>query len=490
MIYLKKIWQSLFFTEHIFSPQNGLIKVRKLFYSYEVVAGGCFQSGWYVTALWRKMLREVSADHKVKTVLMLGLGGGGGIAEVRKKFPFAHIIAIEHDPVMAGIAKRIVFDKLKYSPELIIEDAKIALEAFVFQKRKFDVIISDIFNGNKPSPLMYSPSFISLLGKVLENSGYLLVNFYKNEKTIAPIFGEYFSCWDCLKYNSNRMRIYRHFGEGKVGDPVPKDFVNKEQSKIYLSAQLSRPWSTRLVGNEGCFGVCYFWRLFAIEWYSSDQEPTIIPWKGVRLIVWHPITQVNPKKGWWRNFLTRSGWQLQLGFAKNSERYWDSWSKHAKRHREKWQKDAQYVLHKATIDEFEKTYLASGKLDFLLRTGFMRVVRFHWEKHPENLDLYLVKDTQKEKDIAGLATVNYFDISQSRHTISFICEEAQKTSVGYGLIDNWFLQTGKVGIKYLDFGVVWKKGNPRAWKGYSNFKQQFGLQLISYPRSYFKLTIG
>jgi len=86
MTYLKKIWQSLIFTEHIFSPKNGLIKVRKFFYGYEVVAGGCFQSGWYVTALWRKMLKEVPLDHKVKTVLMLGLGGGGVLRKCGRNF--------------------------------------------------------------------------------------------------------------------------------------------------------------------------------------------------------------------------------------------------------------------------------------------------------------------------------------------------------------------------------------------------------------------
>lgn len=478
---LKKKWQTCFWTEHIFSPQNGRIKVRKFFWFYEVIAGGCFQSGWYVTALWRKMLKRIAPEHKIKTVLMLGLGGGGGIFEVRKKFPLAHIIAIEHDPIMADIAKRIMADKLKYFPELIIADAKIALETFVFQKRKFDVIISDIFNGTEPSPLMYSADFIVLLSKILENNGYLLVNFYKNEKTIAPIFGKYFSCWERVKYQFNRMRIYRHFGRGKIGDPLPKDFINKEQSKIYLQPEC--------IGNVGCFGRRYFFSFFAIEWYICDQEPKIIPWKGLRLIVWRPITKIKKRKGWWRNFLCKAEQELQIGFAENSQNYWHTWSTHAKRHREKWKNSSQYLLRKASIAEFEKAYLASGKLDFLLRTGFMRVLRFHWKKHAENLDLYLAKDMQNEKDIAGLATVNYLDVSQSRHTISFICEEAQKTSVGYGLIDNWFLQTQKAEIKWLDFGVVWKKGNARSWKGYSKFKQQFGLRLIKYPRSYFKITI-
>ncbi|MEI7425622.1 MAG: hypothetical protein WCK16_01680 [Candidatus Moraniibacteriota bacterium] len=478
---LKKIWQTYFFTEHIFSPQNGLIKVRKFFGAYEVIAGGCFQSGWYVTALWRKMLKRIHPEHKIKTVLMLGLGGGGGIAEVRKKFPLAHIIAIEHDPIMANIAKRIMADKLKYFPELIMTDAKIALEALVSQKRKFDVIISDIFNGTKPSPLMYSADFISLLSEILEINGYLLVNFYKNEKTIAPILGKYFSCWERVKYQFNRMRVYRHFGRGKIGDSLPKDFNNKEQSKIYLQA--------KPIGKAGCLGQRYSFSFFAIEWYICDQEPTIIPWKGLRLIIWRPITKVKNRKGWWRNFLCKEEQELQLGFAENSQNYWHTWSTHAKRHREKWKNNQQYVLRKATITEFEKAYLASGKLDFLLRTGFMRVLYFHHKKHAENLDLYLVKNKQTEKDIAGLATVNYPDVSQSRHTISFIYEEAQKTSVGYGLIDNWFLQTQKLGIKWLDFGVVWKKGNPNSWKSYSKFKQQFGLRLIKYPRSYFKITV-
>lgn len=280
-----------------------------------------------------------------------------------------------------------------------------------------------------------------------------------------------------------------HLEEKGIDNLWPKGMINKEQSKVHLLSVLKRPWQTALVGKEGCLGIRHFWKFFAVEKYTSDQKPEIGSFRGLRLIVWNPLTKTKSEKGWVRNFLTLSSWQLQKGFAENDEEYLLRWSQHARRHLRKWKKDEEHFLREVDFFEFEKAYLVSGKLDLFLRTGFMRAVRFHAERHPENLSLFLVRDKKTKKDIAGLATVDYPDISQSHHLASFLCQEAQKTSVGYGLIDNWFLETQKKGIAWLDFGVVWQKGNPVSWKGYSNFKRQFGLHLVSYPRSYLKLTI-
>jgi len=280
-----------------------------------------------------------------------------------------------------------------------------------------------------------------------------------------------------------------HLEEKGIDNLWPEGMISREQSKVHLLSLLNRPWQTALVGDAGCLGILNFWKFFAVEKYTSDQKPKIVSFRGLRLIVWNPLTKTDCENGWMRNFLTPSSWKLQCGFAVNNEKYLERWSKHAKRHLRKWKKDENHFLREVSFFEFEKAYLASGKLDPILRTGFMRAIRFHFEKHPENLNLHLVREIKSGKDVAGLATINYPDVFQSRHLASFLREEAQKTSVGYGLIDNWFLETQKAGIKWLDFGVVWQKGNPSSWKGYSNFKRQFGLHLVSYPPSYLKLTI-
>ncbi len=484
--FFKKALQILPHKRTVFSDKNGLITIKKHLFSYDVMAGGCYQSGPYVSSLWKKVLKRVPKEHSVKNVLMLGLGGGGGVSVVRARFPRAHITVIEHDPIMVDIAREIVFDKIDFSPEVIINDANTSLNLFVKENRKFDVVIVDIFNGTSPSPLMYADAFLRLISEVLETTGYLLVNFYRNKKTLSSVFEKNFSCWDHLRYQYNRMAVYRHNGQGCIGDSIPEQYQDRDQSRSYLSLALYRPCSPKIVGKEGCYGVRYTKGPFAFERYKSDVEPVLDEWRGLRLVLWYPITKTKKQKGWFRNMFVSSF--RQNGFARIHEQYKEDWSKHAKRHTKKWEEDNAHSIKKVSFDEFSESYKDSGKLDWILRTGFMRVLQFHVEKHVEDVTMLLVRNIETGKSVAGLATVDYPDAGQSEHLISFMCREAEGTSVGYGLIDEWYKYAIKKGISFLNFGLVWKKGDPKSWKGYSQFKRQFGLRLVWYPRNYFKIT--
>ncbi len=316
-----------------------MIKVRKYFDSYSVMVGGCYQLDPYMTALWRKMLKNIYPEYKTKTVLMLGLGGGGGIEAVRKKFPDAHITAVEHDPVMVDLARKMTFKEIGYSPELIIDDANNALKSFSLLGKKFDIVILDIFVGANPSPL-YSNEFLLSLSGVLSKNGYLLTNFYKKEKELTPVFKAFFSSWKRVRYKNNRMRVYRHFGLGNIGDPLPKGLINKEQSHIF-SRSIIQPRPSEIIEVDGVIGLRYCFGPLAIEVYTSETEPVPKPWRGIRLIFWFPITNTRSKKGWSRNLLVKSG--RQEGFVQLSTDFSKFWSKHAQRHLKKWKENTNYA---------------------------------------------------------------------------------------------------------------------------------------------------
>ncbi len=162
LIMIKKTIKWICSTEKVFSDKNGEIKINRWFGRYDVESGNCFQSGPYVTNMWKKMINLIpldDADFHPKHILMLGLGGGGGIEILKKKYPKANIVAIEHDSVMVDIAKRIIFKKMKYSPEIFTEDAKLALEKLIKSKRNFDIVLVDIYNGLLPSPLLFETCF-------------------------------------------------------------------------------------------------------------------------------------------------------------------------------------------------------------------------------------------------------------------------------------------------------------------------------------------
>ena len=480
-------WRSWFFTEKFSSDKNGLIEVRKLFGWQAITVDGFFQSGSYAIGMLNAMLKKVPRDYPAKSILIIGLGGGGGVSTLRKRFPKATIVAIEHDPVMVEISKRFFFTPQNFTPEIITGDAREVVRSFATQSRHFDVVVLDIFRGGDASPLIREGDFVQMLAKTLSTTGYLLINFFREEEISAPVFDLRFSLWDHAYYRYNKMRVYRHFGQGKIGEALPEGFVVKEQSRIFLTAR-THALPLKMIGDFPSLGLRLAAGFFALDMYTSDQEPVLTPWKGLRLIFWSPITRLDISKIWKRNFFVKPGGQI--GITRNSENYWQAWSKHAQRHREKFLADSRYIIREATPDEFEAAYHTTGKLDATLRAAFMRELRSYLPEAADKMNIRLVYDTQANQVVAGLATVDCADIGQSFHLVSFVSTVAQHSSAGYGLIDDWYHRTLLAGINWLDFGIIWKHGNPSAWQGYSQFKQQFGLHLVHFPREQFQITLG
>lgn len=483
---LKKIGQRFYFKTSFSSEKNGIIFVSRFFGSVELVVGNCFQSGPYIDRLFRKLLRYIPLVHAPKDILLLGLGGGGAVREIKKRFPKARIVAMEYDPVMVEIARTIYLHAQELnSVEILVGDARELLAA---SSKKYDVIFVDLFVGSSVSPLLETDLFVKQLASSLGRDGYLAVNFYKQKNTISLMFDTVFSRWNDVRYASNAMAIYRHFGQGKIGDPVPAGFVDRQQSRTFLDVEIRDENEKELIGEAWCFGVRSKHKWFSVDSYCSTNEPNWNTPPRPRLIFWKPIEQIQTKRGWMTNWFDDTHDQRGIGVItdENRETYWKEWSSHAKRHREKWLKQDRFEITPVTLEEFSQAFHASKKIDWLTRTGFIRVLTFRHKRHPQNLRLYGVREKQTRLIVAGLAIVQYPDIRQSIHTVSFIHDHVRQTSIGVGLIHHWYEQGIQDGMRYFNFGLVWKKGNPRAWKGYSVFKKQFNLYLICYPKAVWK----
>ena len=481
------IWNYFFFIDVIDSPINGKIFIIRWFNHYDVSAGGCYQSGKYVTNMWLKMLKNVPKKHSIKQILVLGLGSGDTIRKIHKKYKTAQIIAVEYDPKMIQIAKRFVFKK--YCPQIIESDATIAVKDFISKNKKFDIIIGDIFTGVNPSPSLYSKDFVANLALILEHNGYLLINFYRNKNLIKPIYDEIFSFYKLVRYKYNLLGIYRHFGVGNIGDPVPEGLKFKYQSLIYQKFSLKHFGKSKQLSKDNIWGQRFNWRLFYIDIYHSQSMPTIQKIKGLQIIIWHPISKTAKINGWHRNLFIKSG--SQNGFVKLTPNYWQDWDHHAKRHRNDWLKSLDhYEIQKVTIDEFETEYHKSKKLNGFLRKAFLKSVKIHMAKSPCIVNCTLVKDKSTNSYIAGLITTDYPDISQSIHTIAFMRKEAKNTPAGYGVIIDWYENCLKTNINWINWGLLWKPGDPKDWRGYTKFKLQFKPYLIIFPRPYIKILFN
>jgi len=484
---IKKFVRPIFFSQKFYSDKNGTILVSKFFGSTDVMVGGCFQSGRYINRLFRKMLRFIPREHPVKEVLLLGLGGGSAIQEVKKRFHSSMITAVEYDPIMIEIAKTIYLKPMdQICLQIIVGDAR---EVVSRMNKKFDLVIVDLFFGRIVPPMFSKDEFVQSLSNLLKKDGYLAMNFFLQKNTIAPIFDRFFSRFKDCEYSTNEMAIYRHFGEGFVGDPMPHGYIDKQQSKTHLGMKFSMNSKKEIVGLPGCLGARYKMFSLFIEDYASDIEPVIDPFPHPRLINWQPLT-ICQKNGWHRNFTSSRNHQYGIGIIteENKDQYFEQWSSHAQRHREKWLRDERYKIVDVTLDEFVQAYHASKKLGWLMRNMFVRFLKDYWTQQSKNLRLFGVRDIQTNEIVAGLAVVEFQDIAQSFHTVSFIHDKARKSSIGVGLIEHWYASGIAKGIRFFNFGIVWREGDPKSYKGYSKFKRQFNLHLMIYPEPLFKFV--
>ena len=466
------------------SAQNTKITFKKFFGEDTITAGGCFQTSSYVNNLWRKMLRRVPREQSVKKVLLLGLGAGGCLKYIWRRFPKCAITCIEHDPVMVEIAKQTYLKNLPL-PKIILADAGKAVSEL---NEKFDLIMYDLFTGQQTSNLLGDDKFMKNLQRLLAKDGWSLVNFYQQKAVFAPLVDRFFSRSRDLRYSYNKMAVYRHFGQGKAGEPLPENYFDKEQSAQYLKSTFYTPSKPTFTVTPKEAIIKFKFCKITFEKHIGDLEPKVEPCDGLRLITWQPLSRTQKVRGWWRLLAGNARFQSGISILNQDPNYYQTWSKHALRHRRHWLKETNFTIEKIDFKEFQTAYHESKFMDPLTRKAFIRTLNYTRSRNPECLHIFGVREIDSKKILAALAVTDYPDISQSIHCISFINKKIKHTSAGFGLIDHWYQHCLEHKINFLNFGIVWKKGDPRSWQGYSKFKCQFNLHLIKYPKRLIKFT--
>ncbi|HKB88474.1 MAG TPA: methyltransferase domain-containing protein [Patescibacteria group bacterium] len=165
------------------SKYNGKLRVVKTWgMGTYIQADGLTQSGGIVTTIWKKTLSKIrNTKHEIRNVLILGLGGGTVVKLIHKNWPMTKIIGVDIDPTMIELGKKYLsLDKVKIN--IKIQDAEKVVPG------KFDLVIVDLYNGDKFPKKFEKEKFIKRLSKyplVVFNRLYL-----KNKKVETDVFGQ------------------------------------------------------------------------------------------------------------------------------------------------------------------------------------------------------------------------------------------------------------------------------------------------------------
>ncbi len=457
------------------SEKNGMIHCRRFLGRWRVTVDGFDQTTSYTNRMWKRALRRVPKKSGVKRVLLLGLGAGGALSYLHQRFHHATVTAIEWDPIMITIADELGFFPREQRPRIMQGDAVVLVPQLT---EKFDLIIVDLFRGKKVDAALNHTVFIAGIACALDQEGFLLVNIF-GEPEMLTRFDDALSCHATWRFRYNRLALYRHFGRGHVGDPLPAGYVTRKQSVPYLQGDWSAKSAVELIGREECWGMRWRHGPLTFEGYESDEEPAITPGPS-RMVIWQPLTRRDKPPGWHRSFIQMNYRRTGVAEITDPENYTANWSNHAKRHLRKWQRIQPYHIEETQhLDEFVRAHRATKKL-WLIKSDFIHMVERRKVVHGEDTRLFVARNDGGGV-VAGFAAIDLPALNQSYHLISFIHADAEHTSVGTGLMDHWFRHAIARGLRFLDFGVFWTWGDPLDWRGFSRFKSQFGIYYTHRP---------
>ncbi len=140
------------------SKYNGHLRVLRTWgMGTYIQAEGLTQSGGIVESIWKSTLKKVKYG-EIKSILILGLGGGTLAKLLRKKYPNAKITGVEIDPIMIELGKKYL-ELDKYNIDIKIADTN------KFKLGEYDLVIVDMYSGDNFPKEFESEEFLKKLTK-------------------------------------------------------------------------------------------------------------------------------------------------------------------------------------------------------------------------------------------------------------------------------------------------------------------------------------
>jgi spermidine synthase len=173
------------------SPINGGIEVVKsLAFGTSISIGGLTQSGGIVYEIWKKTLKRIKRKNVViKKCLILGLGGGSVSKLVKKYWPNSYTTGVEIDKFMIKLGKEYLDLK---DVEINVEDAYKFCMISLKSKKHYDLIIVDLYIGDKFPEKFENNEFIKITNKLLSEKGIVIFNrlYYDRKRKEALNFAK------------------------------------------------------------------------------------------------------------------------------------------------------------------------------------------------------------------------------------------------------------------------------------------------------------
>jgi hypothetical protein len=289
-----------------------------------------------------------------------------------------------------------------------------------------------------------------------------------------------------------------HSPYAPIAETLPSNFAPPEAWPEYGAIAMPKSICSREKVGTDVPGIRWGVWPFYFEEYVGDAEPDLsLSAQGrlayPRIIAWKRLRRHDIPKGW--RVISRRPWRVD-GFFEldHNEDYVKRWKKNARRDLRLWQEsveDGRYRIEEISLEEFLGAYNKSTVAKKISpELGRVLERKFALPDIAQNFVLWGVRDIKSGSIIAGTAGAYSPTHESSIRECPFILHQARATYASTGLMDHWFKESQKRGTKILNFTHFRQWGDPRDWKGFSEFKSHFGPTLAAYPPILWRVRPG
>lgn len=257
---------------------------------------------------------------------------------------------------------------------------------------------------------------------------------------------------------------------------LSEGFTHLFQDRLYLESMTSGVQDT-IVGGPGNYGRRIVYGPVCVEYYTCDKEPELLPFRGLRLVIWTPVTRTNRPEHWIQTFKKSTRQVSAYIDIRNIDEYYKTWSKIFRNYYYHFAKQNEYVIESISCDEFCNLYNQYGK-DKATRSMSLPQLQNLDNNNQEMTHFYILINTAVNQIVAGVAVVDCPPVDQSYYVAAFTRKIIAPKEAGLWLLQYWMKESSKRGIAYANFGAIWTPGQPKSWKGFSDFKMKFNPQLL------------
>lgn len=141
---------------------------------------GSDQATPYMDRLWSTTLGRIAASSasSVERALILGVAMGATPALVRRRWPDADVVAVDHEPSLFDLGRALGIHDIPPDDPRTTFIAGDAAEVVPRLEGRFDLVLVDLFRGRSLAPVATAPALIDAVAERLAPGGVAAVNVF------------------------------------------------------------------------------------------------------------------------------------------------------------------------------------------------------------------------------------------------------------------------------------------------------------------------